>query len=87
MQNIQPHASLRDTLIPNLCTSTKIDVPSVETLLIWRDFNAQPRNFNAKLDISLDILQAFAFRKKSVKTSTLQVQETKGSSAESRCLV
>ena len=63
MHSIQHQASLRGTLIPNFYTDTKIDAPNMVTLLIWRDFNVQPRNSNAKLAISLAISQAFAIRR------------------------
>ena len=86
MMNMQLQVSLREALIPNLCTSTKIDVPSVDTLLTWRDFNVQPRNLNAKFAINLATSLTFAFRRMS-KTSTLQVKETKGPSVKSRSLV
>ena len=63
IQNMQLQASLKEVLIPNLHTSTKIDVPSVETPLTCRDFNAQLRNFNAMLAIILANSQAFVFRR------------------------
>ena len=63
MQGIKNQVSSRETLIPNLCTNTKIDAPSVVTLLVWRDFNAQPRNPSADVAISLAILQTFGIRR------------------------
>ena len=63
IQRIKHQASSREAPIPNLYTSTKIVVPSVVTLLIWMDFNVQPRNSSAKLAINLAILQAFAIRR------------------------
>ena len=63
IQSIQHHASLRGTLIPMLHTNTKIDAPSLVTLLIWGDFNVQPRNSNANLATSLAILQIFVIRR------------------------
>ena len=47
-------------ITPNVHTSTKIDAPSVVTLLIQRDSNAQPRNSSARLATSLATSQASA---------------------------
>ena len=58
-----PSGQYKRNFDPKLAHKYKDRCPNVVTLLIWRDFNVQPRNFNAKLAINLDILRAFAIRK------------------------
>ena len=82
MVNISLQTNTRRALIPDYLTKTRIDVASVEILLILKGFSAQPRNTSAKHATSLATTHAFASKKHN-KTIQLQAQETHCASIES----